>query len=343
MKIALISGALIPTPPPHYGGMEQVCFDLACGLTELGHKTVVFATKGSQVPPKGFLCETIEPTYSVQVDWLGKEMEMYKLYRDKLCDFDAICGHNWFGCEYLYKSEHPEARVSHCHHGGLLWRSKPPNVEKLNLIAISKWMQKVYASQGFESRVCYDGIDTSRYGFSADRGSRLLYVGRFTGFKGAHIAIQVAKRLNVPIDLVGGSFTDDPNYLEQIKRMCDGDSIRMYLDAPHETKIRLMQQAKCVLVPSNFGEPCGLVPIEFMSTGGPAIVWDDGALKETVADGVTGFVVPKTVEAMVEAVKRVDEIRPEACRKRVEEKFSRQIMCANYLSVYNRILSGDEW
>lgn len=343
MKIALISGALIPTPPPHYGGMEQVCFDLACGLAELNHKVVVFATKGSKVPPKGFLCETIEPAMKVQVNWLEKEMEMYRLYKDKLCDLDVINGHNWFAPEYLYKGEHPDTHVLHCHHGGLLWKSKPPNVKKLNLIAISKWMQKVYASKGFESRVCYDGIDTSRYEFNADRESRLLYVGRFTGFKGAHVAIQVAKRLNMPIDLVGGSFTDNPNYLERIKRTCDGNRIKMYMDAPHETKIKLMQEALCILVPSNFGEPCGLTPIEFMATGGPAIAWDDGALKEIVADGITGFVVPKTVEAMVDAVRRVDEIKPVACKRRVEEKFSRQVMASNYLTLYNQVMAGDEF
>ena len=39
-------------------------------------------------------------------------------------------------------------------------------------------------------------------------------------------AIEVAKELNMPIDLVGGSFVDDPNYLEQIKNICDGDKVK---------------------------------------------------------------------------------------------------------------------
>jgi hypothetical protein len=59
-----------------------------------------------------------------------------------------------------------------------------------------------------------------------------------------------------------------------------------------------------------------------------------------VIDGETGFVVT-TTDQMVEAVGRVGEIDPSACRKNVEQRFDAPIMAANYVAVYRRILESE--
>lgn len=342
MKIALISTPFFGVPPPGYSGLEQIVWDNACALTELGHKVIVFAP-GNKNPPKGFLYRTGEPINKVEVNWLEEERKMREVYKDKLVDFDITCGNNWFGWEYASKARDPSLKVCHVHHGGLnleWWgRSKPPF--KLNLIAISDWMVKVYASQGFTARRVYNGIDLGRYPYKQDKGERLLYVGRFSTFKGPHVAIEVAEKLDMPIDLVGGTFVDSPEYLEKIKRMCDGDKVKMHPDAPHEVKLQLMQNAKCLLFPSKMGEPWGLVAAEAMATGTKVLALRDGAIPEVVKEG---GIVCDNPDEMVEAIKsgKLDGIKPETCRKNAE-RFSRKIMAENYLTIYNQILAGDEF
>jgi len=53
LKIGLISTPFFTVPPKFYGGLEQVVWDLACGLSKLGHEVTLFAPKGSQAPPGG--------------------------------------------------------------------------------------------------------------------------------------------------------------------------------------------------------------------------------------------------------------------------------------------------
>jgi glycosyltransferase involved in cell wall biosynthesis len=222
--------------------------------------------------------------------------------------------------------------------------------KKPNLVAISNWM-KTYTEQYFKQigynincEYVHNGIDIRKYSFNPDikRTDRLLYVGRFSKFKRPHMAIEVAKRIDLPIDLIGGTFVDDINYMKEIESMCDDKDIVMYKDASQDFKIRKMQEAKCLIFPSKMGEPLGLVAQEAMACGTPVIAARDGAIPETVIDGQTGFICD-TEDQMVDAIKNIDKIYPSKCRKHVEDNFSRIKMAKNYENLYRYIISGNEW
>lgn len=167
------------------------------------------------------------------------------------------------------------------------------------------------------------------------------FVGRLDSFKRPHIAIEVAKQVGLGLDIVGGSFVNDIPYMEQVKQACDGKNIKLYLDASHTEKIALMQSAKAVIFPSLMGEPFGLITPEANACGTPVIGSRDGAIPEILQDGVSGFICD-TVDEMVSAVKKIDSIRPEDCRKNAE-RFSREISAVNYVEAYRNIISGAEW
>ena len=341
LKVALIAPPFLRVPPDTYGGSEQIIADLAEALAEKGHEVTIFAADGSKVPG----CKVVEfgpPVMKAQVDWLAEEKKAYEIYKDQLSDFDIIHDHTWLGYPYRVKLANPELKIIHTHHGGLNWRSKPPGIDRLNLVAISDFMVRMYVSQGFSAKRVYNGIDLGRYPFKSETGERLLYVGRFSKFKQPHVAIGVAKSLGLGIDLVGGTFVDDDSYLISIREMvAEYPGAEMHEDASHELKMKLMQNAKCLLFPSRMGEPFGLVACEAMACGKGVVALRDGAIPEVVEEGVSGFIVD-TVEGMVAAVGRIDEISPEACRARAES-FSREIMADNYLGFYRTILSGNEW
>jgi len=344
MNIALISSPFFTVPPSKYGGLEMIVWDLAHGLIKLGHKVVIFAPKGSQVPSNGFVYETGEPIDTVNVDWLKAEEDMWKVYKDKLKDFDIVHGHNWFGFEYAFKLENIKYKVLHTHHGHInqdWWcKTKPPY--KLNFITLSKFMQAEAKTQGIESQYVYNGIDLNKYPYQENKGDRLLFVGRLDSLKRPHIAIEIAKKMNLGLDIVGGSFVNDLNYLNQIKQQCDGNQIKLYLNATQEEKVKLYQNAKCVIFPSKMGEPFGLIVPEGSACGTAIIGSRDGAIPETIENGINGFVCD-TVDEMCFAVERINEIKPESCRKRVEQNFTLEIMTKNYERFYREALEGKEW
>jgi glycosyltransferase involved in cell wall biosynthesis len=75
---------------------------------------------------------------------------------------------------------------------------------------------------------------------------------------------------------------------------------------------------------------------ESMAAGVPVIAMDLGSCREVLADGRTGFLV-NDVDAAVKAVEKIPEISRQACRQRVEEKFSLDVMVENYEKVYHQI------
>lgn len=341
LKIALISTPYFTTRPPMYGGLESVVADLGEALAEMGHDVTVFCADGSKVEG----CKIVEfgpPINNVNVDWLEAERKTFEVYKDYLKDFEIIHGNDWFGFEYLAKARNPRLKVLHTHHGGLnldFWKRTPAPF-KLNLVAISDWMVKVYASSGFTAKRVYNGIDLKKYSFKRKKGDRLLFLSRISKIKAPHLAIEVAKKANMGLDVVGStSFIDDPAYVEYVKSLCDGEKIRFVGEVSHAVKLNYLQNAKALVVPSSWGEPFGLHVVESMAVGTPVLALPDGGIAETVREG---GILCKDVDSMVDALKDVERIKPNACRKN-GERFSKEIMAKNYLKLYQSIITGGEW
>jgi len=319
-------------------------WNLACGLTERGHKVILYAPDNSQTPPKGFLYKTGPALNTVNVNWVEAEREDWMNVKHTLNELDIIMGDNWFGFEYASKAENQNLKICHRHHGGLnleWWkRSQPPF--KLNMIAISDWMVKVYDSQGFTARRCYNGVDMDSYPFKREKSNRLVFLGRIDPIKGPHMAIEVAEKAETPIDIVGGtSFVADKQYVSQTEIKCSQSKYATFIgEVSHEDKLKYLQNAKALVACSNFGEPFGLHFVEALASGTPVISTRDGAVDEIVTKDV-GF-ISNTLDAMVKAVGEVDTISPEACRRQAE-KLSKEVMAQRMESLYSKILAGDEW
>ena len=75
--------------------------------------------------------------------------------------------------------------------------------------------------------------------------------------------------------------------------------------------------------------------IESLAAGTPVIALRRGAVPEVLEHGISGFICDD-VDEMVDAVNRLGEIDPAACRRRAEE-FGVDRMCARYERVYDAV------
>lgn len=354
LKIALISTPFLKTPPDHYGGLEMVVADLAVGLAKLGHDVTLFATKGSKPIGNYKVFETIDPIFNYstdwsKIDWFEMEKRHYETFKDVIKseneNFDIIHDHTWFAFPYLSKIEQINLKVCHSHHGGINWDSSPP-IKYPNFITISDFMRQYsenyFKSKGYNVRVqfVHNGIDLDKYPYKADKGNRLIFVGRFVQFKGPHVAIEIAKKLDMGLDLVGGAY-EEPYFSQQIKHHCDGKQIILHTEISHDAKIELLQNAKALIFPSKMNEPYGLVALEAMACGTPVIALRDGGIAEVVIHNETGFICTN-ISDMIEALKNIHTIDPKNCRKRAEQ-LSRQYMAENYLKLYINTINNREW
>lgn len=343
LRIALISTPFFTVPPAGYSGLEQIVWDLAEGLDELGHEVTIFAPDGSQATKHGYVVHTGPSVNTVNVNWLEEEKRMYEVYKNIITPekYDVVHAHTWFGAEFLLKISNPKLNVVHTHHGHVIWASPPP--VEFKLVAISEFMKNLteqhFKQKGFDvpCSYVYNGIDLNKYPFQQAKSDRLLFVGRLSTFKQPHVAIDLARRTGHGLDIVGGTFVDSVEYIVQLDKMVEGDpNIKIYKDVMHEFKIKKMQDAKALIFPSAMQEPFGLVAAEAMACGTPVIAFNDGAISEVVIHGKTGFIC-NTIEQMVEAVKNIHTIKPEDCRKRAEE-LSREGMAKNYEKLYSKIM-----
>lgn len=344
MKILLISSSVFRVPPSSYGGLERIVYDLGIELAKKGHDVTVAAPKGSQAEG----CKILEMCDEMPrgMSWPEWERRSYDVYSPVIDQekYDIIHDHSWFAYIYLKKSQRPELKVLHTHHGEMAWQTPPP-VHFANMVGISKDNAKgIMGKFPITVKHAYNGVDLDLYKFNpGPRKDYYLFLSRISHIKGAHLAIGIAQRQRVKLVVAGGdTFVDSPQYVQQTVEQCDGSQITYLGEVPHEKKLELLNNAKALLFPTIMREPFGLVPVEAMATGCPVISSDYGALPEVVQEG---GVVCKTVDDMEKAVdefERGNAPKPEAARANAE-KFSREKMCDRYLELYKEILEGREW
>jgi glycosyltransferase involved in cell wall biosynthesis len=133
---------------------------------------------------------------------------------------------------------------------------------------------------------------------------RLLLVGRDYKRKGIPLAIQAAKQLNqdgIPTELTIGGLAGEPDgpvRFAGLFRKSVSHELSKYAD--------LYRHADLLIHPALF-EAAGIVPAEAAAFGVPTITNDVGGLATSVADGVSGIVLPghSPASAYVEAITRL--------------------------------------
>ena len=163
----------------------------------------------------------------------------------------------------------------------------------LQFTAISRWMISTAPLAG-RWYVVPNGVPLDIYDFAAETGvdAPLVFLGRIEEIKGPHLAIEVARRAQIPLIIAGNVPTEHEGFFrEKIEPHIDGDSVRYVGPVDDAQKNVLLGRAHALLMPILWEEPFGIVMAEAMACGTPVIGFRRGAVPEVVDHGVTGFVV----------------------------------------------------
>lgn len=333
MRIAMLSSIAWRTPPRHYGPWEQVVSLLTEGLVERGVDVTLFATADSETG--GRFHSIVPRPYEEDRGLIPKVWESLHISEvfERAQDFDLI--HNHFDFLPLTYSGLVKTPVLTTIHGFSSEKILPV-YEKYNgknyYVSISDADRSpclAYAA------TIHHGIDVEAFTFNPVGGEYLLYFGRIHPDKGAREAIEIARLTNRNLIIAG--IIQDQHYFEtEVKPHLEVGRVQYVGNVGPGPRDRLLGGAECLLHPISFNEPFGLSVVEANACGTPVIAFSRGSMPEIITDGVNGFLVSSSSEA-VEAVERIHGISRVDCRQVAKERFSKDRMVQDYLNVYERI------
>ncbi len=172
-----------------------------------------------------------------------------------------------------------------------------------------------------DATVIHPPIDLGRFAGLAPSGSVgtaspfVLGLSRFITYKRLDFVIDVAEAAGVAAKVVGGGPLEDELRARAARASVPVEIITGTSDAE---VAQLMADAAVLVYPAV--EDFGLVPVEAMAAGTPVLALDEAGTKETVLDGVTGFLMGELdAVAWAERIGAALALDPADCRARAEE------------------------
>jgi glycosyltransferase involved in cell wall biosynthesis len=184
-----------------------------------------------------------------------------------------------------------------------------------------------------------NGIRVGVFPQGRGEGGYLAFLGRISPEKRPDLAVEVARRSGLPLR-VGAKVdpTDLPYWEEQIRPLFLEHNVDFLGELDHDGKCELLAGAAALVFPIDWPEPFGLVMVESLACGTPVVALNRGSVPEIIREGSGGF-VGETVDDLVEAVTRLDQIDRTVCRAEAE-RFSVERMAAGYEEAYRTVLQG---
>lgn len=330
-RVAMLSPVAWRTPPRQYGAWETVASNITEGLVARGWHVTLFATGDSLT--RANLHAVVGMGYeedSAADPKVAEYLHISEVF-EHAAEFDLIHSHcDFMALTYTRLVSTPVLTTIH--------GFSSPKI----MPAYQKYRDGYFVSISDSDRApglnylatVYNGIDLSLYPLQESHGDHLIFLGRIHADKGVHLAIEVAHLSRMPL-LIAGIIQDQTYFREQVEPRLD-DQIRYVGPVGVLEKNDLFARAQALLHLNTIPERFGLVLAEANAAGVPVIAMDLGSCREVIQDGQTGFLV-NTVEEAAQAVRRIAEIDPAACRRRVQQYFSLDTMVEAYEQVYARV------
>jgi len=338
LRIAQVAPVATSVPPPLSGSIESLTALLTDGLVAAGHTVTLFATgesrtratlhatfaRGYREDPQNWpweLCEMINVSAAIERASMFDIIHYQAKYHPFALPFGRLAGIPVVIT--LHHAPNPDEVA--------LWGRHYPDMP---FTAISQAQARTMTGLNVVGVVPH-AIDVSALPFTPEGRGYLLFLGRFTEGKGVLPAIEVARRVNMPLLLAAEA---NDYYREQVAPLVDGTQVVYAGEVTGEAKAALLGGASALLYPVQAAEPFGLVLAEATTCGTPVAALDCGAVPQVVEDGVTGGVF-RSIDAMVAGLPRVLALDRARVRAVAAERFGVERMVAGYVAVYGALAS----
>lgn len=340
MRIAQVAPLYESVPPKYYGGTERIVSYLTEELVRQGHEVTLFASGDSVTNARLIAaCGRSLRLDKLCVDQMAHHMLMLEKVFQRAKEFDIV----HFHVDYLHyplSRREPITQVTTLH-GRLDIPDLVPfyhEFDDMPVVSISDAQRHPLPWANWQATV-YHGLPIDLYRFQPEPGSYLAFLGRISPEKRVDRAIEIARRVGMPLKIAAKVDNSDKNYFESaIKPLLRNPLVDFIGEIGDGQKEEFIGNAHALLFPIDWAEPFGLVMIEAMACGTPVIAYRMGSVPEVMEDGHTGFIVQELDEA-VQAVRRVPELSRRRCREVFERRFTAARMARDYLEVYANLIN----
>ncbi|MCD5354039.1 glycosyltransferase family 4 protein [Kineosporia mesophila] len=332
MRIGVIASVAHRTPPWSYGPWEQVASTLAEGLVALGHEVTLFATADSLTA--GRLHAESPAGYEEDLTLDAKVYESLHISAafERAGEFDVLSNQfDFLPLTYSRLVRTPVVTTIHGFSSPAILPVYRAYADVGHYVSISDADR--HPDLPYRATI-HHGIDLAEFTFRPEAGVYLLFLGRIHPHKGAHRAIEVARRAGLPL-VLAGIIQDQEYFADQVEPHLGPDVTYLGPVGPAE-RDRLLGGALALLHLISFAEPFGLSVVESLATGTPVIAYALGSLPELVRPGETGF-LPHDLDQAVKAVEQVATLNRRTCREDVETRFTAQRMVAAYEQLFTAL------
>jgi glycosyltransferase involved in cell wall biosynthesis len=343
MRIAQVAPLIESVPPKHYGGTERIVAYLTEELVRVGHNVTLFAsgdsvTSAELVP----VCRRSFRQNKRATDYLSREVLLMDHVMQRAGEFDVIHFHT--GCShYLIARNLTVPHVTTLH-----GRLDIPELHRLYerfrdmpMVSISNAQRTPWPCANWQATI-YHGLPKDLFRFRPEPGNYLAFLGRASPEKRVDRAIEIAKRVKMPLKIAAKVDRADRRYFKQeIEPLLNDPLVQWLGEISDNDKDEFLGNAYALLFPIDWPEPFGLVMIESMACGTPVIAYECGSVPEVMEDGLTGFIV-RDLDNAVKAVHRIRDLSRSRCRETFETRFAAERMANEYVDVYKRLINNDE-
>lgn len=339
MRIAQLAPLWESVPPRSYGGTERSISYLTEELVRLGHDVTLFASGDSATTAR--LMAMCDKALRAAPDVLCRDAPFFMMLGqafDTCADqFDIIHSHlDLMGLPLSRRCNTPVLTTLH-------GRLDPPELvpvfrefAELPLVALSQAQRLPLPWANWLSTI-HPGLPPALYSFHPEPGKYLAFLGRISPEKGPDLAIEIAKRVGMPLRIAAKVDPADQEYFTaRIKPLLDHPLVEYLGEITEKEKNDFLGHALALVCPYDWPEPFGLVFIEALACGTPVLAYRRGSVPEILAHEQTGF-MGETLEEMVDAATRISTVDRHRCRKVFEERFTVERMTQAYLSLYERL------
>lgn len=344
LRIAQLAPLYERIPPKLYGGTERVVSYITEELVRRGHQVTLFASGDSQTGAK------LEPGCPQSLRLAGKpelgaflQLPMLSaVYEDAASRFDVIHSHiDYWSFPFARLTNVPTVATMH---GRLDVTELHPvygRYRSVPLVSISDAQRTPLPLMNWVETI-YHGLPRNLLRFSSGPGKYLAFLGRISPEKRPDIAIDVARRMGIPLKLAAKVDVVDRDYFEAIiKPRLSPPDVEYIGEISESEKSEFLGNALALMFTIDWPEPFGLAMIEALACGTPVIARRCGSVPEVIRPGVTGFIA-NSLDEIATALGKIETLSREGCRREFEHRFTAEIMVDRYEQVYRQLIEESQ-